>query len=81
MLLLSREDIKKVFSIQEAVEADKKAFTLVADGKCDSPLRTKILAPKYDGCFLFMPAYAGNRTHRQAIGSGTGLNPVVGGPT
>ena len=58
MLLLSREDIKKVFSIQEAVEADKKAFTLVADGKCDSPLRTKILAPKYDGCFLFMPAYA-----------------------
>ena len=29
MLLLSREDIKKVFTIQDAVEADKKAFQLV----------------------------------------------------
>lgn len=58
MLLLSRQDIKKVFSILDAVEADKEAFTLVADGKCDMPLRTNIQAPKYDGCFLFMPAYA-----------------------
>lgn len=57
MLLLSRSDIKKVFSIQDAIEADKKAFTLVTEGKCDSPLRTNIQAPKYDGCFLFMPAY------------------------
>lgn len=57
MLLLSREDIKKVFSIQDAICADKKAFTLVVEGKCDAPLRTNIQAPKYDGCFLFMPAY------------------------
>lgn len=57
MLLLSRADIKKVFSIQDAIEADKKAFTLVTEGKCDLPLRTNIQAPKYDGCFLFMPAY------------------------
>ena len=57
MLLLSRADIKKVFSIQDAIEADKKAFTLVSEGKCDLPLRTNIQAPKYDGCFLFMPAY------------------------
>lgn len=57
MLLLSRSDIKKVFSIQDAIEADKIAFTLVTEGKCDSPLRTNIQAPKYDGCFLFMPAY------------------------
>ncbi len=57
MLLLSRSDIKKVFSIQDAIEADKKAFTLVTEGKCDLPLRTNIQAPRYDGCFLFMPAY------------------------
>ena len=57
MLLLSREDIKKVYTMKDAVEADKKAFTLVVDGKCDAPLRTNIQAPKYDGCFLFMPAY------------------------
>jgi len=57
MLLLSREDIKKVFTMKEAIEADKKAFQLAVEGKCDAPLRTKIQAPKYEGCFLFMPAY------------------------
>ena len=57
MLLLSREDIKKVFTMRDAIEADKEAFRLVVEGKCDSPLRTNIQAPKYDGCFLFMPAY------------------------
>ena len=57
MLLLSREDIKKVITIKDAIEADKKAFQYVVEGKCEIPLRTNIQAPKYDGCFLFMPAY------------------------
>lgn len=58
MLLLSREDIQKVFTMKDAIAADKEAFQLVAEGKCETPLRTNIQAPKYDGCFLFMPAYA-----------------------
>lgn len=57
MLLLSREDIRKVFTMKDAIEADKKAFQLVVEGKCNAPLRTNIQAPKYEGCFLFMPAY------------------------
>lgn len=57
MLLLSRGDIKKVFTIKDAIEADKKAFQLLVEGKCNAPLRTNIQAPKYEGCFLFMPAY------------------------
>lgn len=57
MLLLKREDIKKVFTMKDAIEADKKAFQLVVENKCDAPLRTNIQAPKHDGCFLFMPAY------------------------
>lgn len=57
MLLLSREDIKKVFTMKDAIEADKKVFQLVVEGKCDAPLRTNIQAPKHEGCFLFMPAY------------------------
>ena len=57
MLLLGREDIKKVFTMKDAIEADKKAFQLVVEGKCDAPLRTNIQAPKHEGCFLFMPAY------------------------
>lgn len=57
MLLLSKKDIKKIFTIKDAIEADKKAFQYAALGKCEIPLRTNIQAPEYDGCFLFMPAY------------------------
>ena len=58
MILLSRDDIKKVFTMRDAIEADKVAFQLVVEeGKVVSPLRTNIQAPKHDGCFLFMPAY------------------------
>lgn len=57
MLLLSKEDIRCVFSMRDAIEADKEAFRLFSEGKCEVPLRTQIKAPKYDGTFLFMPAY------------------------
>ncbi|MEG0250795.1 MAG: ornithine cyclodeaminase family protein [Peptostreptococcus sp.] len=57
MLLLSEKDIKKIFTMKEAIEADKLAFKLVVEGKAQMPLRTNIQAPKYDGSFLFMPAY------------------------
>ncbi len=57
MLLLSREDISKVFKMRDAIEANKLAFQLLVDGKCNAPLRTNIQAPVHDGCFLFMPAY------------------------
>lgn len=58
MLLLSKEDIQKVFTMKDAVEADKEAFRLFSQGGCEVPLRTQIPAPGVDGCFLFMPAYA-----------------------
>lgn len=51
MLLLSREDIKKVFTMEDAIECDKQAFKMLVEGKCDAPLRTNIQAPKYEGCF------------------------------
>lgn len=57
MLLLSRENIKQVFTMKEAVEADKEAFRLFSEGKSVVPLRTNISAPKHDGAFLFMPSY------------------------
>ncbi len=57
MLLLSRDDIKKVFSMKDAIEADKDAFRIFTEGKSVVPLRTQIPAPKQDGTFLFMPAY------------------------
>lgn len=60
MLLLSKKDIQKVFTMKDAVEADKEAFTLFSEGKSVVPLRTNIGAPKYDGAFLFMPSYVEN---------------------
>lgn len=58
MLLLSPTDIRHVFSMKDAIEADKLAFRLFSDGKTDVPLRTQIVSEKQNGTFLFMPAYA-----------------------
>lgn len=57
MLLLSKEDIKKAFSMQDAIEANKLAFRLATEGTIDVPLRTVIGAPTEGGSFIFMPAY------------------------
>jgi ornithine cyclodeaminase len=57
MLLLSKEDIKRVFSMKDAIEADKDAFRIFSEGKSNVPLRTQISAPNAGGTFLFMPAY------------------------
>ena len=58
MLLLSRENIKQVFTMKDAIEADKVAFQLFSEGKTDVPLRTQIVSEKQNGTFLFMPSYA-----------------------
>ena len=57
MLLLSKSDIKKVFSMREAVEADKEAFRLFSEGKSEVPLRTNIQVPRHEGALLFMPSF------------------------
>ena len=43
--------------MKDMIEADKQAFKMVVDGTVDTPLRT-VINGKYDGAFLFMPAYA-----------------------
>lgn len=57
MLLLSREDIKSVVTMKDMIEADKTAFKMTVDGTVKTPLRT-VIDGKYNGAFLFMPAYA-----------------------
>lgn len=47
------EDIKKVFTMKDAIEADKQAFQLVVEGKCESPLRINIQAPETGWVFSF----------------------------
>lgn len=55
MLLLNKEDIKKIFSMKDAIEADKECYKLFSEGKFDVPLRAVISGSH--GNFLFMPAY------------------------
>lgn len=57
MLLLSKEDIKKVFTMKDAIETNKECFKLFSQGKSEVPLRTTIQAPNHNGVFLFMPSY------------------------
>lgn len=57
MLLLTKEDIKKVFTMKDAIEADKEAFKIYTNKESEVPLRTNIQAPKEEGTMLFMPGY------------------------
>lgn len=57
MLLLSKKDIREVFTMKDAVEADKEAFRFFSDGKSEVPLRTNIQVSKHQGSLLFMPSY------------------------
>ncbi|MCR4430192.1 MAG: ornithine cyclodeaminase family protein [Tepidanaerobacteraceae bacterium] len=57
MLILSKDDIKKVFSMKEAIEAVKQAFSIYSQGKSVVPLRININVPKYQGQTLYMPSY------------------------
>ena len=57
MLLLSKEDIRKVVTMADIIEGNKVAYKSVVDGEVENPLRT-VIPGKYDGSFVFMPAYA-----------------------
>ena len=56
MNYLSREIIEKSFSMTDAIEAVKKAFSMTEKGMIDVPLRMTI--PAKGGTLLFMPAYS-----------------------
>lgn len=57
MLLLTSKDIKNVFGMKDAIEADKQAFRIYSGGGSVVPLRVNIAVPKYEGQTIFMPCY------------------------
>lgn len=56
MKYLPREIIEKNFSMKDAIEAVKKAFSMTEKGMIDVPLRMALKAE--EGMLLFMPAYS-----------------------
>lgn len=61
MRILTREDIHKAVTMREMMEADKRAFCMITEKKCNTPLRMNIPADKYDACFQVMPAYSADQ--------------------
>jgi len=57
MLLLNKEDIRRVFTMRDAVEADKEAFRIYSTQESLIPLRVNLGISKQEGQTLFMPGY------------------------
>lgn len=56
MIVLTKEDIKKCFNMENAIEAAKKALAIYTDNKAIVPLRNNIRVEKSNGNILYMPA-------------------------
>lgn len=57
MLILTKENIEEVYTMEDAIEADKEALVLAFQGKSEVPLRINIDIDKENGQSLYMPAY------------------------
>ena len=57
MIYLSSNDIKRVFTMRDAIDANKNAFIRQSKKECISPLRTKFDVERGQGEALFMPAH------------------------
>jgi len=57
MYILTAEDIRKALPMKETIEAMKRAYAALSDGRAEVPLRTRLSVPPQDAVSLFMPAY------------------------
>ncbi|HWR60342.1 MAG TPA: ornithine cyclodeaminase family protein [Clostridia bacterium] len=58
ILVLNQQDMKNVFMMKDAIQADKDALELYSLGKTQVPLRVNLNIQKYEGQSLYMPGYA-----------------------
>lgn len=57
MLILNKEDIKKIYTMKDAIKAAEEAVKTEAE----TPLRTNFNIPEKNGQALYMPAYLKNK--------------------
>lgn len=57
VLILKESDIKEVFSMTDAIQADKDALESYSRGESRTPLRTNLNIPEEEGQSLYMPGY------------------------
>ena len=61
MIILNSDDIRRALPMDEAIDATKKAYASLSDGKAVVPLRTHLSIPNSDAVSLFMPAYVNSK--------------------
>ena len=66
MLILNAEEIRSVFPMKDAIEADKQAFLLHSRGQTEVPVRISFSVRKDDKS-QFMPAFVKGDIHRVGI--------------
>lgn len=59
MLVLTADDVRKALPMREAIDAVKRAYAAVSDGRVEMPLRARVPVTPHDALSLFMPAYVG----------------------
>jgi len=57
MKVLNKQDIQKLITMSDAIDAMASAFSQLSDQAVTLPLRTQIQIPQQDATSLFMPAY------------------------
>jgi ornithine cyclodeaminase/alanine dehydrogenase-like protein (mu-crystallin family) len=57
MLFLTAEDVRKALPMQEAVEAMKRAYAALSDGRAEVPLRSRLSISSHEALTLLMPAF------------------------
>jgi alanine dehydrogenase len=57
MIVLTAEETRRALPMVETIEAMKKAYAALSDGRAEVPLRTQLPIPPHQAVSLFMPAF------------------------
>lgn len=57
MLILTADEVKDALPMKMTIEAMKRAYASLSDGKAEVPLRARLNIPPQNAVSLFMPAY------------------------
>ena len=83
MKILTKEDVVRALPMKECIEAMKRGYIALVNGKAEVPLRTRLQIPSQNAVSLFMPAYvredSGNALTVKIVSLFPG-NPDIGLP-
>ncbi|MCA9934998.1 MAG: ornithine cyclodeaminase family protein [Ardenticatenaceae bacterium] len=57
MLVLSAQDVRQALPMADAIDAMKRAYAALSDGRAEIPLRARLPVVPHDAVSLFMPAF------------------------